>query len=240
MTVVNLPSSHSQRAVVRLRQMIINGDLIGGTRLLEVALAERLQISRTPVREAMSRLAEEGLLERAKGGGFVVRAFSLQDVADAIELRGTLEGLAARMAAERGLDDLAKIRHLLAALETCFGAASLTVDFDRYSGLNAEFHAELAALSGSAILAREIERVTSLPFASPSAFVPNLGDTAGFERSLVIAQAQHRALVDAIANREGARAEAIAREHARTARTNLEAALSGADTRLPGRSLITK
>jgi GntR family transcriptional regulator, vanillate catabolism transcriptional regulator len=240
MTVIDLPSSHTKRAVVSLRQMIINGHLVGGTRLLEVALAESLQISRTPVREAMSRLAEEGLLDRAKGGGFVVRSFSLQDVSDAIELRGTLEGLAARLAAERGSKDLSRIKHLLDQLDTCFGAASLTVNFDRYSELNAEFHAELVKLSDSTILARELDRVTSLPFASPSAFVPNLGDTAGFERSLVIAQAQHRALTDAIEHSESARAEGIAREHARTARTNLEAALSGPDSRLPGRSLITR
>ena len=61
-----------------------------------------------------------------------------------------------------------------------------------------------------------------LPFASPSAFLPDKGDIAAFRRSLHVAQAQHRAIVDAIAAREGSRAEHVAREHARTARYNLE------------------
>ncbi len=71
-------------------------------RLFEVSLAETLEISRTPVREALSRLAEEGLLDRLPNGGFVVRRFGYEDVIDSIELRGVMEGTAARLAAERG------------------------------------------------------------------------------------------------------------------------------------------
>jgi len=238
----DIATTHTKRAVVELRQKIIQGDLVGGTRLYEVALAEMLDISRTPVREAMSRLAEEGLLNRATGGGYLVRSFTRRDVADAIELRGTLEGLAARLAAERGGTSLAPITKLLAALDACFGAGSLTVNFDRYSELNGIFHMELVKLAGSPMLERELERVKSLPFASPSAFVPNRSDTRGFERSLTIAQAQHHALVDAIRAREGTRAEALAREHARIAQSNFEAALAAAQgpgTRLPGHALIT-
>jgi DNA-binding GntR family transcriptional regulator len=94
--------THATRTVIELRKKILGGELKGGTRLYEVPLAEELEISRTPLRDAMSRLAEEGLLERAQSGGFVVRQFSFPDVIDAIELRGVLEGTAARLAAERG------------------------------------------------------------------------------------------------------------------------------------------
>ena len=69
---------------------------------------------------------------------------------------------------------------------------------------------------------RELERVNRLPFASPSAFLRDNGKKIGFTRALIIAQAQHRALIDAIVAREGARAESIAREHARIVRKNLE------------------
>jgi GntR family transcriptional regulator of vanillate catabolism len=72
------------------------------------------------------------------------------------------------------------------------------------------------------MIRREVERAGSLPFASPSAFLPDKADIAAFRRSLRGAQEQHRAMVAAIAAREGTRAEAIAREHARTARRNLE------------------
>jgi GntR family transcriptional regulator of vanillate catabolism len=217
-------NSHTMRALVELRQRILGGDLQGGKRLLEVPMAELLQISRTPVREAMSRLVEEGLLERAKSGGFIVRAFSLEDVIDAIELRGVLEGTAARLAAERGVEAkaLAGITATLAELDQCFGSKPGDVDFETYSRLNAEFHHALAHLAGSKILARELERVMHLPFASPSAFLPDKVDLTNGRRSLEFAQAQHREIVAAIADREGTRAEALAREHARTARRDLE------------------
>lgn len=216
------------RALTELRQRILSGELQGGERLLEVSLAEMLKISRTPVREAMSRLAEEGLLERAKSGGFMVRAFGLDDVADAIELRGVLEGTAARLAAERGavpavLDEISKI---VDEIDACFGEAPGDIDFNSYTKLNAQFHRALARLAGSDIVERELERVKLLPFASPSAFLPDQVDIKARRRSLEFAQAQHREIVAAIKAREGARAEALAREHARTARRDLEFAIS--------------
>lgn len=219
MTVQLSGSSHTLRAVTDLRQRILDGDLPGGARLLEVHLAADLGISRTPVREAMARLAEEGLLDRAAGGGFVVRAFTLADAVDAIELRGVLEGTAARLAAERGASPEA-MRETLARIDAALDGAG-GIDLQAYSDLNTAFHAQLAGLCGSAVIAREIERVTRLPFAAPSAFLPG-SDSGAFPTSLVVAQAQHRALVEAIAGREGARAEAICREHARPARLNVE------------------
>lgn len=221
---ISKSSNHTRSAAHELRQRIVSGAIPGGTRLFEVALAADLGISRTPVREAMARLAEEGLLERLGGGGFSVRSFSLRDMIDAIELRGVLEGMAARMAAEQGPAPakLSAIRAVLAGLDRCFDTASGAVDFDRYSDLNADFHDILAEMCGSAVLLREIERVKLLPFASPSAFVMDGRDTSVSHHSLITGQEQHRAIVEAIARREGSRAEALAREHARIARANLE------------------
>ena len=221
-------ATHGRRAVIELRERILSGELPGGMRLFEVPTAELLDISRTPVREALSRLAEEGLLDRLPGGGFVVRRFGFADVIDAIELRGVMEGMAARLAAERGVreDELRKIEQTVAELDTCFGERYDDVDFDTYSELNERFHHQLATLAGSEMIRREVERAGSLPFASPSAFLPDRAEIAAFRRSLRGAQEQHRAMVAAIAAREGTRAEAIAREHARTARRNLEYMIS--------------
>lgn len=234
--------NHTSRAVYELRQRIISGELSGGTRLREVAVADELAISRTPVREAMARLAEEGLLERAGSGGFVVRAFTVRDAVDAIELRGILEGTAARRAAEEGADPakLAGIRRTVSLLDGCFSGGGLPVDFERYAELNGLFHAQLAGLCESQIIRRELERVKSLPFASPSAFVMGGAGGTAVHASLVVAQQQHHALVEAIAAREGTRAEMIAREHARTARANLVASPMKAEggVALPGGSLI--
>ena len=232
-----------RRAVIELREKIINGDLPGGMRLFEVPLAEALQISRTPVREALSRLAEEGLLDRLPNGGFVVRRFGYVDVVDSIELRGVMEGTAARLAAERGVEPeaLARIQDIVTRLDACFGPNEEDVDFDAYSDLNAAFHVELAALSGSQIVRREVERATALPFASPSAFLPNRMEIAAFRRSLRTAQEQHHAMLNAIVSREGARAEFIAREHARIARQNLEYIFSQDPEllqKIPGLALI--
>lgn len=230
------------RALTEIRKRILSGELAGGERLFEVPLAEALSISRTPVREAMSRLAEEGLLERAKSAGFVVRSFGIDDVVDAIELRGVLEGTAARLAAERGadpdlLDDMAAI---VTGLDDCFREND--VDFELYSKGNAEFHRMLARLSGSKIIEWELDRVVRLPFASPSAFLPDKVNLEGRQTSLLLAQAQHREIVAAIRAREGARAEALAREHARTARRDLEEAMkkkAGA-AQMPGLALVVE
>jgi GntR family transcriptional regulator of vanillate catabolism len=221
-------ATHGRRAVIELREKILSGELQGGMRLFEVPIAELLDISRTPVREALSRLAEEGLLDRLPNGGFVVRRFGFADVIDAIEMRGVMEGMAARLAAERGVSekDLQNIDETVTQLDLCFGERVDDVDFDAYSELNERFHHQLAALAGSDMIRREVERAGSLPFASPSAFLPDRADIGAFRRSLRGAQEQHRAIVSAIAQREGTRAEAIAREHARTARRNLEYMLS--------------
>src|SRR5690606_35735565 len=126
----NEGATHGRRAVIELREKIINGELPGGMRLFEVPLAEALQISRTPVREALSRLAEEGLLDRLPNGGFVVRRFGFADVVDAIELRGVMEGTAARLAAERGAapEALARLQAIVAELDACFGTHEDDVD----------------------------------------------------------------------------------------------------------------
>src|SRR5690349_3703650 len=95
--------SQTVKAQLRLRELIVGGALRPGRRIAEVALVERIGVSRTPIRTALLRLQEEGLLDALPGGGFVVKDFSEDDIHDAIELRGTLEGLAARLAAERGV-----------------------------------------------------------------------------------------------------------------------------------------
>lgn len=214
--------TQTQRALIVLRQKIVNGHLQGGERLLEVPLAEELQISRTPIRAALSQLAAEGLLERAPGGGFVVRSFALADVVDTIELRGVLEGTAARLAAERGAPPalLAEAQAIVRQTDALFSGQGF--DLERYAALNTQFHELLARMAQSPVIAREIARITSLPFASPSAFLEDPTHVAALAKTLTAAQEQHRAILEAIAGREGFRAESLAREHARSARRNVE------------------
>jgi GntR family transcriptional regulator, vanillate catabolism transcriptional regulator len=97
--------------------------------------------------------------------------------------------------------------------------------FSAYVALNARFHALLAELSSSGPLSRQIDRACALPFASPSAFVMAQSGLPEAHQILLIGQDHHRIVVEAIENREGTRAEAVMREHARLAMRNLRLAL---------------
>lgn len=235
-------ASQAVKAQLRLREMILAGELAGGARIAELTLVERLGVSRTPIRAALMRLEQEGLLQALPNGGYAVRTFSERDVADAIELRGTIEGLVARLAAERGVASvvLAEARACLAEIDAVLQQHALDDEaFTRYVALNQRFHNLLAEMAGSTVLARELERVVNLPFASPSGFVVVQANSPKARDMLIVAQDQHRQVLDAIERREGARAEGIMREHSRLAQRNLREAVQSPDpARMPGVRLI--
>jgi GntR family transcriptional regulator of vanillate catabolism len=221
--------SNVVKAQLALRELILSGALPPGERLSELSVVERLGVSRTPVRMALVRLEEEGLLEAIPSGGFAVRGFSESDIDDAIEIRGALEGLAARFAAERGVSRarLNELKDCLADIDGLKGLSEGSEEsFADYVRLNARFHALLHALTDSPALLRQIERACALPFASPSGFVQAQARLPQSRFILTLAQDQHRCLVEAIENREGERADALAREHARLARRNLRLAFN--------------
>lgn len=234
--------SQTVNAQLRLRDMVLAGELSGGTRIAELTLVRKLGVSRTPIRAALMRLEQEGLLRRRPGGGYSVRTFSETDVADAIELRGTMEGLAARLAGERGVDAA-----LLAECHACVDEIDVVLSpralddrgFADYVELNARLHRLLGRMANSDVIARELERISALPFASPSAFVIVQPNSPDARDTLVVAQDQHRQVLDAIERREGGRAEAIMREHSRITRRNLLAAVQARQVQgLPGAMLI--
>lgn len=237
--------SQTVKAQLALRELVIQGRLKQGDRVSELQLVELLGVSRTPARMALVRLQEEGLVEAIPSGGFAVRSFSERDVFEAVEIRGTLEGLAARLCAERGCQpsDLQALKRCVAELDAVVGRDSLGEDdISGYVELNARFHDLLAVATGSRTMARELARACALPFASPSALVLVQARSPDSHHLLIVAQDQHRCVVDAIERREGARAEAIMREHARLGHRNLERAF--ANQRMlelvPGSKLIAR
>ena len=215
------PQSQAEKSLRELRSRIVAGQFPAATRLGEVQLAKSLGVSRTPLRSALLQLAQEGLLERT-GSSYTVRAFSFQDALAAIELRGVIEGTAARMAAMRTLseDELTPIKNTVSAIDHII----TTETINGYCELNDVFHRQLAALSGNALIEKEVRRASQLPFAAPSAFSSSQDDIQRFRTSLLVGQQHHHALVESIARHEGSRAEYIAREHAYLARTNIEVA----------------
>jgi GntR family transcriptional regulator of vanillate catabolism len=230
--------------VLGLRQLIMDGELRAGDRLSEVRLAARLEVSRTPLRLALAQLEHEGLLEPVPGGGFIVRSFSGRQVVDAIDLRGVLEGAAARLAAERnnGPRALGDLVACVARLDRIVGGGDNRTtgeEFELYVELNSAFHNELFVLAGSDVLRDAYERVLALPFAQPSFFLEIQADKNLFEPTLFAGNAQHHQILDAIERGDGDEAERLARRHAHLAVENLEAVLQTGDLdKLPGSSLI--
>src|SRR5438034_9605398 len=147
-------ASQTGRAFIGIRELVLRGEFARGERISELRLVARLGMSRTPIRLALERLAHIGLLDVVPTGGFAVREFTLVEVLDAIELRGVLEGTAARLAAERLAShrDVDGLRHLCTKMEAL---QLLTIEsFAEYMDLNEAFHSGVVELSRSAMLQR--------------------------------------------------------------------------------------
>ncbi|MGZ6577785.1 MAG: GntR family transcriptional regulator [Solirubrobacteraceae bacterium] len=234
--------SQMMRALLRLRELILSGEFEPGERMSELPLVERLGVSRTPLRLALATLEHEGLLRSLSGGGYAVRAFTQADMRDAVELRGVLEGTAARFAAERGATrrEIRSLRTINAQIEPLLALADY-VSVEAYMDLNERFHARMLEIARSPLLDRALEGILSLPFGGVNAMVLTEAELPESRQILVIAHRHHQGLIEAIESRQGARAEALAREHARIALTNLEIVLRHREMLelVPGSSLIT-
>ena len=230
------------RALLRLRELILSGEFEPGERMSELPLVERLGVSRTPLRLALATLEHEGLLRSLSGGGYAVRAFTQADMRDAVELRGVLEGTAARFAAERGATrrEIRSLRTINAQIEPLLALADYE-SFEAYMDLNERFHARMLEIARSPLLDRALEGILSLPFGGVNAMVLTEAELPESRQILVIAHRHHQGLIEAIESRQGARAEALAREHARIALTNLQIVLRHREMLelVPGSSLIT-
>jgi len=236
-------ASQTARATLMLREMVIDGHFQPGERIREIPLSTKLRVSRIPLRLALERLANEGLLEMRPTRGFIVQQFSSSDIYDGIDLRGLLEGAAARLASERLRDfrDLAPLREANLGMEALLHRRKMTLEaFTGYIGLNARFHAGIMDLAHSRILRRALSQACALPFASPSAFLLKQQFVDSSRELFLVAVDHHRGIMDAINSREGMRAETLTREHARLARRHLDVALSDQELlrSVPGGKLI--
>lgn len=139
-----------------LREMIASGALVTGSRIDERAISELLGVSRTPLREAIAKLAKEGLIEHRPYRGNFVRAFSPKQVNDLYETRMVLEGLAARRAVANLTDD--GLAELTATLDDIRDALARG-DMAAFSVADARFHATIARLSGNETVIESLERL---------------------------------------------------------------------------------
>ena len=226
-----------------MRELLLRGEFRPGERIPEIPLSARLHVSRTPLRLVLHRLEEEGLVAARPTGGYVASEFSIRDIYDGIEIRGVLEGSAAKLAAERlrGADELTEIRLCLDRIDRLIQTFTPGTDsLAKYIALNARFHGLVVDLARSPMIRRAVDRAAALPFAGPNAFLMGHAQKKEGREIVTLSQIHHRAIVDAIAHKEPARAEAMAREHSRLARTSLELIMRDRHllSQVPGASLI--
>jgi DNA-binding GntR family transcriptional regulator len=208
-------------AYERIRQAIVEGRYRPGHRLVEQRVGQDLDLSRTPVREALFRLEAEGLVESVRNRGATVRTLTRQDILDVYDLRASLEALAAERAADRATDER------IASLEDAndeFRKAIPLVAPDDLGGLrllhaaNDRFHAGLVALSGNRRLEQNLARTVSAPlvFISFRQYT-----TDELQRSMLF----HELILQAVARHDGRRASALMAEHIYLGRDSLLAHL---------------
>lgn len=203
-------ASRTQNTANDLRDRILHGRFAPGMHLQEIPLSQALGVSRTPVRAALALLASEGLLEYAPKRGYSVRAFAFSEIAAAHEVRANLEGMACRLAAERGLsaDEAAEMERILAIGDAILEKRRL-VEEDRepWTEMNDLFHQRIIALAGNRLLADLIDRTCKIPLASNR--VIHWYDFEAIRGSHVF----HHRIFGYIRERRAVNAEALMREH---------------------------
>jgi DNA-binding GntR family transcriptional regulator len=205
---VSLAAGASTLAVAladRLREMIIEGELVPGTRLNERSLCERLGVSRTPLREAFRLLAAEHLVDLQPNRGAQVVSLSDDDIRESFEVMGALEALSGELACQRITpEEIAEIK----ALTFEMLASHARRDLPAYYRVNRAIHDRINRAAGNALLSQQYSKLNLR--------IQNLRFRSNFDQHKWDAAArEHAAMVDALEARDGARLGAILREHLR-------------------------
>lgn len=189
----------------RLRELITEGHLASGARLNERVLCERLQVSRTPLREALKVLAAERLVELHPNRGASVAALSVADVGSLFELMAALEGLSGELAAQRRtVAEVDEIR----ALHDEMLAAHARRDLPAYYRLNRRIHQRINRCARNPVLCETYDSVNLR--------IQNLRFRSNFHRDKWdSAVAEHTAMVDALARADGPGLRALLERHLR-------------------------
>jgi DNA-binding GntR family transcriptional regulator len=194
--------TRSREVYERLRDAIVRGELRPNERLIEAELAAGLQVSRTPVRESLPRLAAEGLIV-SRGRGWVVLEHSADEIREIYDVRAALEGYAALLAAERATPE--QVEHI------CEIARSNPTEMgrlpvDEFVVVNERFHSAIIEAAGNKRLAQAIQQTRTYYFNQRIALVYS-------EREVVDAFAGHQLIAEAIRSRRGDEAERLTRAH---------------------------
>jgi len=201
--------SGASRVFERLRRLILDGEYGPDERLIEEQLAERLGVSRTPIRQALTMLKSEGLVELIPNRGAVVCSFGVDEVWDIYDLRAVLEGHAARRAAARvEAGELDRMRELADEMEGLCERefAGRDEEIRLLVALNNEFHGIILTASRNQRLERLLRRTVELPLVFKAFFW-----YGSHER--MVSNHYHRQILKALESGDAERAEIVMREH---------------------------
>lgn len=213
----------------KIRQDIILGVYTEGERLSEAQLCETHKLSRTPVRLALRLLEQEGVVRRGDGRGYMVQSPTVEDILQAVEVRGHLESMAARLMAQNAdrFEYLPSMHDAINLLDSCIvdlvalGRLDAAITRKAHAG-NKAFHTAVLAGCGNDYVGYTCQKISHLPMLAVGSMVfdRSIDDTpAHFERGMFrlrLGNAQHRVIVDAIEKGDGVRAEGMMREHSHT------------------------
>lgn len=205
LTKLNLDNYKPLRDVVfeNLRTAILEGNLKAGQRLMEVQLADQLGVSRTPIREAIRKLELEGLVVMLPRKGAYVANMSFKDLIDVLEIRSSLEGLAASLAAERRRDeDIAELERVAKEFETCVRET----DVDGVLKKDVEFHEKIFLMANNKKLYQLITSLWEQVHRFRVTYVSN------YEASLSLVE-EHNRILEAIKAGDCELAKKYATEH---------------------------
>lgn len=199
-----------------VREAILDGVLAPDVWLREVALSEALGVSRTPVREALNRLEEEGLVARSPGVGAQVTRLSFEDMSAVYQVRGSLESLAADYATRQGRPE-----HLtqFQKLQERMVAATEANDLQAFSRANVEFHHLLSVAANNAYLSRLLATV--------EVAIRRFGTRSLSQERMRDVLDEHAAIIEAMIAGDAERAGEAAASHASRARTSTLSRLLG-------------
>lgn len=204
----------TEEAARSLREEILSGRLAAGSKIAETDLARRLSVSRTPVREALSRLSAEGLVELSPNKGARVTTWSADELREIFHVRLLLEPPAVREAVRRmGPDELAELDELARAMQRA-GRSGARQDLDAVVNLNRRFHGLLAESAGNRALVASLRAVTHAAVVHQNFHHYSPG---ALKRSL----AHHVEIVEAARAGEPDWAAAVMRAHLYNARSTM-------------------
>ena len=221
-TVLQLVQSNSLPALVQteIEQLILRGELAIGQRINESDLASRFGMSRGPIREALRALEESRLVRSEKNRGVFVREVSIGEADEIYDVREALDQLVGQRVAERATpDQLRELEAVVAAMDGATGAH----DVKSYHALNLKFHDMLVDFAGNARLTESYRLLTKglLLFR-----LRGLQDGGGF----AVSNTEHKAVLEAVAARDSARAGRLLRRHAAQSRARMHKAAAVAAT----------